>query len=42
MGSVQEIYKISAKTQEPVDDYNNYVGGGFAPYPVDFLSQKWK
>ncbi|KAN0096071.1 PLP-dependent transferase [Hyaloscypha variabilis] len=34
MGSIEEIYRISAKTQEVVDDYDNYVGGGLAPYPV--------
>lgn len=34
MGSVQESCAISAKTQEVVDDYANYVAGGFAPYPV--------
>ncbi len=34
MGSVTETYKISEKTQEVVDDYSNYVAGGFAPYPV--------
>jgi ornithine--oxo-acid transaminase len=34
MGSTEEAYKINAKTQEVVDDYDNYVDGGFAPYPV--------
>lgn len=32
-----ESYAISEKTQEVVDDYKSYVGGGFAPYPVGFL-----
>jgi hypothetical protein len=34
MGSITETYKVSAKTQEVVDNYDNYVAGGFAPYPV--------
>ncbi|PVH83616.1 ornithine aminotransferase [Cadophora sp. DSE1049] len=34
MGSIQESYALSARTQEVVDDYANYVAGGFAPYPV--------
>jgi ornithine--oxo-acid transaminase len=34
MGSITETYKVSAKTQQVVDDYDNYVAGGFAPYPV--------
>jgi ornithine--oxo-acid transaminase len=38
MGSIEEIYRISAKTQEVVDDYDNYVGGGLAPYPVSVPS----
>jgi hypothetical protein len=38
MGSTEEIYEISTKTQEVVDDYKNYIGGGFAPYPVRFFS----
>jgi hypothetical protein len=38
MGSIKEIYRISAKTQEVVDDYDHYVGGGFAPYLVSFPS----
>jgi ornithine--oxo-acid transaminase len=38
MGSTEEIYEISTKTQEVVDEYENYIGGGFAPYPVRFLS----
>jgi ornithine--oxo-acid transaminase len=42
MGSVKEKYTINAKTQKVVDDYYNYVGGGFAPYPVSTFSQKWK
>ncbi|CZR64870.1 related to CAR2-ornithine aminotransferase [Phialocephala subalpina] len=34
MGSVNNPYTISEKTQEVVDDYNSFVAGGFAPYPV--------
>jgi hypothetical protein len=34
MGSITDTYKVSAKTQQVVDDYDNYVAGGFAPYPV--------
>jgi len=34
MGSIQESFAVSAKTQEVVDDYANFVSGGFAPYPV--------
>jgi hypothetical protein len=37
MGLITETYKVSAKTQEVVDDYDNYVAGGFAPYPVSAL-----
>jgi hypothetical protein len=37
MGSTEEIYEISTKTQEVVDEYKNYIGGGFAPYPVRLI-----
>jgi hypothetical protein len=42
MGSITETYKVSAKTQEVVDNYDNYVAGGFAPYPVSatFINRK--
>lgn len=40
MGSTEEIYEISTKTQEVVDDYESYVGGGFAPYPVALTHTK--
>jgi len=34
MASMAETYTLSEKTQEVVDDYDRYIAGGFAPYPV--------
>lgn len=32
--SITTTYAVSEKTQEVVNVYENYVAGGFAPYPV--------
>lgn len=29
---------VSTKTKEVLEDYSNYVAGGFAPYPVSFTA----
>ncbi|KAE9371135.1 hypothetical protein N431DRAFT_467334 [Stipitochalara longipes BDJ] len=40
MGSTEETYNISAKTQKVVDVYDDYVAGEFAPYPVALTHTK--